>query len=84
VPLFIDVHERLPEGMTARDIAELRRKDVEVRQRHGVRYLRYWVDEDARKMFCLVDAATADAVAAVHREAHSLLADRIFKVKEGS
>jgi hypothetical protein len=84
VPLFIDVHERLPEGMTARDVAELRRRDVEVQQRHGVRYLRYWVDEGARKMFCLVEGPTAEAVAAVHREGHGLLADRMFKVQEGS
>jgi hypothetical protein len=70
--------------MTARDVAELRRRDVEVQQRHGVRYLRYWVDEGARKMFCLVEAPTAEAVAAVHREGHGLLADRMFKVLEGS
>jgi Protein of unknown function (DUF4242) len=48
LPLFIDVHEHLPEGMTARRIAQLHRKDVEVQQRHGVRYRRYWVDEGAR------------------------------------
>src|ERR671914_2460681 len=32
LPLFMDVHERLPEGTTARDLAELHRKGVEVHQ----------------------------------------------------
>jgi hypothetical protein len=84
LPLFMDVHERLPEGTTPRDVAKLHRKDVEVQQRRGVRYLRYWVDEGARKVFCLVEAPSAEAAAAVHREAHGLLADRIFQVREGS
>jgi hypothetical protein len=80
----MDVHERLPEGMTARDVAEIHRKDVEVQQHRGVCYLRYWVDEGARKVFCLVEAPTAEAAAAVHREAHGLLAHRIYQVQEGS
>jgi hypothetical protein len=84
LPLFIDVHERLPEGMTARDVAELHRKDVEVQRRRGVRYLRFWVDEGPRKMFCLVEAPSAEAAVAVHHEAHGLLAERIYRVQEGS
>ena len=35
-------------------------------------------------MFCLVEAPDADSAIAVHREAHGLLADRIFEVVEGS
>jgi hypothetical protein len=81
--LFMDVHERLPDRATARDIAEAHRADLQVQDRHGVRYLRYWVDEDAGKVFCLVEAPSAEAAAAVHREAHGLLADRIYKVQEG-
>ena len=34
--------------------------------------------------FCLVDAATADAAITVHREAHGLVADKIYQVVEGS
>ena len=47
-------------------------------------YLRYWVDQEHGKIFCLVDAPDADAAAAVHREAHGLVADEIFPVAEGS
>lgn len=50
---------------------------------YGVNYLRYWVDEAEGKVFCLVDAPTAEAAAAVHGEAHGLLADDIYQVREG-
>jgi len=48
-----------------------------------VRYLRYWVDQEAGKVFCLAEAPSAKAATAVHREAHGLLADRIYQVVEG-
>jgi hypothetical protein len=48
-----------------------------------VKYLRYWVDEKAGKVFCLVDAPSAEAAITVHQEAHGLVADSIFEVVEG-
>ena len=50
---------------------------------HDVQYLRYWVDENRGRMFCLVDAPDAEAAAAVHRDAHGLVADEIYRVQEG-
>jgi Protein of unknown function (DUF4242) len=34
-------------------------------------------------VFCLAEALSAEAATAVHREAHGLLADRIYEVVEG-
>ena len=51
--------------------------------KHGVDYKRYWVDEEAGKVFCLVEAPDAEAAHAVHREAHGLVADEIYEVSEG-
>jgi hypothetical protein len=42
------------------------------------------VDEEAGKIFCLVEAPDADAANTVHREAHGLVADEIYKVSEHS
>ena len=47
-------------------------------------YLRYWYDEGTGKVFCLVEAPSKEAAAAVHREAHGLMADEIIEVKEGA
>jgi hypothetical protein len=49
-----------------------------------VDYKRYWVDEKAGKIFCLVDAPDAETAARVHREAHGLVADEIYEVSEGN
>lgn len=38
---------------------------------------------DPARVFCLVEAPDAEAATAVHREAHGLVADQIFKVDEG-
>ena len=48
-----------------------------------MKYLRYWVDEADGKVFCLVEAPSADAAITVHKEAHGLVADKIYEVVEG-
>ena len=82
--LFMDVHNNLPDGATAADVAAAHGEDVKIQDEYGVRYLSYWVDEAGGKVFCLVDAPSQDAAATVHREAHGLEADAIFEVQEGS
>jgi len=49
-----------------------------------VSYLKYWVDEAAGKIFCLVEATKAEDANAVHREAHGLVAEEIYAVTEHS
>jgi hypothetical protein len=49
-----------------------------------VNYIRYWFDEGTGKVFCLVEAPSKEAAAAVHREAHGFVADEIVEVKEGA
>jgi hypothetical protein len=82
--LFMDIHESLPEGATIDDVAGAHAADLKVGAGHAVTYQRYWVDEASGKVFCLVEAPDAAAAIAVHREAHGLVADRIFPVVEGA
>ena len=79
--LFMDVHN-IEGGVSASDVVEAYRKDLETQGKYGVTYLRYWVDEDAGKIFCLVEAETADDAHSVHREAQGLVADEIYQVRE--
>ncbi len=81
--LYMDVHNRI-EGLTADAVAGAHKRDLEVQGKHGVNYLKYWFDEGNGKVFCLVEAPSEEAAAAVHREAHGLVADEITKVREGS
>jgi hypothetical protein len=84
MPLYMDVHENLPEGATAADVAKAHEADVAKQGEYGVKYLKYWVGEDDHKVFCLVEAPDAETAARVHREAHGLVADRIIEVSEHS
>jgi hypothetical protein len=83
MPLFMDVHQKV-DGLTADAVAGAHQKDLEVQDKHGVNYLKYWFDEGSGKVFCLVEAPSAEAAVAVHREAHGLVADDITEVQEGS
>lgn len=83
VPLFLDVHT-IDGGVKAEDVAGAHKADLETQDAHSVKYLRYWVDESAGKVFCLVDAPNPEAAHAVHREAHGLVAQEIYPVIEGS
>jgi hypothetical protein len=81
--LFMDVHHHV-EGLTAEAVDGAHQRDLEVQDKYGVDYRQYWFDEASGKVFCLVEAPDADAAAAVHREAHGLVADEIIPVREGS
>jgi len=83
MPLYMDVHH-MDGGVSASDVAGAHQKDVETQEQYGVDYRHYWVDESQGKIFCLVEAPDADTAAQVHREAHGLVAEEIFEVKEGS
>jgi hypothetical protein len=83
VPLYMDVHT-ITGGVTADDVAKAHMADLQTQGKYDVRYLRYWVDEQQGKVFCLVEAPSEDAASAVHREAHGLVADDVFRVQEGS
>ena len=83
MPLFMDVHT-IAGGVTEADVAGAHERDLAVQKQYGVNYLRYWVDEDAGKIFCLVEADSAEDANTVHREAHGLVADEIHPVTEHS
>ena len=81
--LFMDVHT-VEGGVSADDVAAAHEADLATQAAHGVDYLRYWVDEEAGRIFCLVSAPDAEAAATVHREAHGLVADEIYPVTDSS
>jgi hypothetical protein len=83
MPLFMDMHRKVPAGTSTKDVADAHLADVKTGGKYGVQYLRYWFDEENGKIFCLVDAPTSDLANRVHKEAHGLVADEIYLVTEG-
>jgi hypothetical protein len=83
MPLFMDVHSKV-EGATVADVADAHRQDLEIQGEHGVRYLKYWFNEDTGRIYCLAEGPDREAVDRVHRLSHGLAADEILEVVEGS
>ena len=83
MPLYMDIHRNV-EGLTPEAVAEAHKKDLEVQDEYGVKYHRYWYNDETGEVFCLSEAPSKEAAEAVHREAHGLTADEIIEVREGS
>lgn len=82
MPLFMDIHT-IAGGVNMDDVVAAHAADLQTQGKYDVRYLRYWVDEENGKVFCLVEAPSADAACTVHKEAHGLVADEVYCVQEG-
>lgn len=76
--MYMDIHEIA--GATPEAVAKAHSADVERQKQHGVEYHKYWFNESCGKIFCLCTAPNAEAAAAVHLEAHGLLASKIIEV----
>lgn len=82
MPLYMDEHD-LP-GVKAADVVGAHEADVKVQAQYGVNYKHYWVDEAAGKVFCLVEAPDKESAHRVHREAHGLVAEKLYEVEQGA
>jgi len=80
MPRYLDIHE-FHSPVDAEDLAKAHVADLEAQEKYGVKYLRYWVNESCGKVFCLVDAPSAEAANQVHRKAHGMVAQRIIEVE---
>ena len=75
----MDIHN-LDDGTTPEDVAKAHAKDMEVQEKYGVEYTKYWINETGKKVFCLAHAPSAEAAEQVHREAHGMLPEKIIEV----
>ena len=78
MPIYVDRHDM--HGLSAAEIAEAHRQDLEVQQRYGVRFLTYWHDEQRGTGFCLIDAPNKEAAMRIHAETHGNLVQDIIEV----
>lgn len=78
MPIFLDRHDL--KGVTAADIADAHRRDLEVQGQYGVHFLTYWFDEPRGTGFCLIDAPDIETAMRVHDEAHGHIARDVIEV----
>ena len=78
MPIFMDRHDL--SGATATNVADAHRKDLEIQDRYGVKFLTYWFDEGRGTAFCLVEAPDKETAQRVHHDAHGHVAGDIIEV----
>jgi len=80
---YIDVHDLGPGAVTTEAVAAAHAKDLAMQDAHGVRFLKYWVDEGRGQVYCLSQAPDSAAIVATHREAHGLVPQQVHLVTAG-
>jgi len=85
MPLFMDLHKAsdYDSQPTVEDIKRNHIADLEVQHKYGVKFLQYWINEDAGLVFCLMEAPNKEACAAVHQEAHGGMPCNVIELKGG-
>jgi len=80
MPIYMDRHD-VSEDVTAENIAELHKKDLEIQYQFNCRKLTYWFDEKRKTVFCLIEAPNKHAVQLMHSQAHGQAPGRIIEVE---
>jgi len=58
--------------------------DLPGQAKYDVDYKHYWVDEEAGRVCCLVEAPDRETAARAHREAHGLEPHTLNEVTQGA
>ncbi len=82
MPLFMDIHTVDSEEFSAEDVVKAHMEDLAVQDKFGVKQLKYWVNENARTIFCLMEGPNKDACNQVHLESHGNTACNIIEVAD--
>lgn len=81
--LYLDVHHLGAGKVTLKDAEGAHQKDLSVQKKHGVSFVKYWVDEAKGDIYCLAEANSPEALREAHAEAHGLLPDQVNLVTGG-
>ena len=78
MPLFMDRH--FSENPTREAIELAHKKDLDIQDKYGVKFVTYWFDEMRGTTFCLVEAENEGVIRKVHEEAHGDIPGEIIPV----
>lgn len=81
MPLFMDYH--IISDIDIDVVKQGHVADKSVQDKYGVRYIQFWVNQEAGTLFCLIEAPDKESCERVHQEAHGNIACQIVKVESG-
>lgn len=82
MPLYMDIHTVDTDDFSVEDVVTAHMQDLAIQDRFGVKQIKYWVNVDAKTIFCLMKGPNKDACNRVHTESHGNTACNIIEVKD--
>lgn len=82
MPLFMDIHTVDSDSFTVEDVVKAHMKDLAIQDDYGVKQLKYWVNVEAKTLFCLMVGPTKEACHEVHKQSHGNTACNIIEVSD--
>jgi len=80
MPLYMDIHIVDSDTFTVEDVVKAHMEDLAIQERFGVIQKKYWVNEEAKTLFCLMEGPNKEACNEVHKESHGNTACNIIEV----
>lgn len=81
MPIYMDIHE-MPEGVTAKHVAEMHQADLKIQHEYDCCGLTYWCDEKRHTAFCLFEAPDKQSILELHNGAHGDVPLRVIEVND--
>ncbi len=82
MPLYMDIHKVESDNFTVEDVVKAHMQDLAIQEKFGVIQIKYWVNERAKTIFCLMAGPDRDACHLVHKESHGGTACNIIEVAD--
>ncbi|KAA3617319.1 MAG: DUF4242 domain-containing protein [Calditrichaeota bacterium] len=82
MPLYMDIHTVDSDDFSVEDVVKAHMQDLAIQERFGVTQIKYWVNVDAKTLFCLMEGPDKDACNKVHKESHGNTACNIIEVSD--
>ena len=79
MPLYMDLHRDV-KGLTREQIENAHQLDIQVQDKYNVKFHKFWVNEETRSVFCLIEGPNKEACAAAHIEANGEQGCEIIEV----
>jgi len=78
----MDIHTVDSDTFSVEDVVKAHMEDLAIQEQFGVTQLKYWVNVEARTLFCLMEGPTVEACNEVHKQSHGNTACNIIEVSD--
>lgn len=82
MPLYMDIHTVDSNSFSVEDVVKAHMEDLAIQEQYGVTQLKYWVNVEAKTLFCLMEGPNVAACNEVHKQSHGNTACNIIEVSD--